>query len=484
MKRLISLSLLSAMTVSTVALAACGENTVTPSQTDTTIADTTAEITEPVETSSLPDSYDLNGYEFRVIRQNPDKIAWSMPLFAPEEQNGEILNDEFYNRNQRAMEKYNFTISITSLDSDPKSTVRSSVLAGDDEYDMALIAINGEKSAYDGTYYNLYDLPYLDLERSWWNQSLVRDMTINGKLCFMTGDIIICENDAMMMYAYNRSLGDDFKIGNLYDVVREGNWTIDKMYSYMKLVAADLNGDEKYDENDRYGLAYADNAAAAPFFGSTETYLFAGSGNNIVYNSENERAYTVYEKMQSILSDTTMSFDWSKLTNSTASSLAAMQEKKQILFQNMVLSWVRRNLREVNAEIGLLPMPKLDEHQENYATMINLSCPYVFVPSSVQHPEQVGFILEALAAESKPITETYYHVAMQSKYTRDEESYEMIELAQQNIVYDLGFVFDFGGMSNAIRLGIMTDTPYASLIASYETAAKTALEEMYTKIAD
>lgn len=71
---------------------------------------------------------------------------------------------------------------------------------------------------------------------------------------------------------------------------------------------------------------------------------------------------------------------------------------------------------------------------------------------------------------------------MQSKYTRDAESYEMIELAMKNIVFDTGFVFDFGGLMTSIRRGIMSDTPYASMIASGESAAKKAVEDFYASL--
>ena len=467
-------------------LASCGEGgnanveTTDPEVTGSgSVESTTA---DPGEVSSLPENFDLENYEFRLLRQTPSEIAWSLNEFAPDEQSGEVLSDAFYNRNQKVKEKYNFRITVTDNASKTRDLIRTSVLAGDDEYDAALIRIDEEKNAYDGTYLNLRELPYLDLEKSWWSQSLINDMTIGGVLPFITGDIIVCENDSMYMTMYNSALGADFGIGDLYETVREGKWTIDSMYSAMKLVNADLNDDGKYDENDRYGLLYADNAAALPYFAGTETFLFVGHGDEISYNANSERAYSVYEKMQTILSDNTISYNWSNLKTDISAKIAGMIESKKVLFQTMVLSFVRRNFRDVKTDFGLLPLPKYDESQAEYATCIGTATPYLFVPATVKETEKVGFIIEALASESKEITETYYKVAMQSKYTRDDESYEMIELAQQNIVFDTGFIFDFGGLMGQIRTGLMKDTPYASLIASYETAAKEAVTKLYESV--
>ena len=80
---------------------------------------------------------------------------------------------------------------------------------------------------------------------------------------------------------------------------------------------------------------------------------------------------------------------------------------KQVLFQNMVLSLVRRNYRDIELDFGLLPLPKYDEKQENYSTNVNLATPYIFVPVSVKEPDKVGFALEALAEASKAAMEKF-----------------------------------------------------------------------------
>ena len=162
-----------------------------------------------------------------------------------------------------------------------------------------------------------------------------------------------------------------------------------------------------------------------------------------------------------------------------------MIQNKQVLFQNMVLSFVRRNYRDIENDFGLLPLPKLDATQEEYFTMINLSTPYIFVPVTVSSPDKVGFILEALASLSGDITSTYYEVCMSSKYTRDEESYEMIELASENIIYDTGFIFNWGNLGTMIRTNIKSSSGnYASLLASLESASQTEMAKFIETLSE
>ena len=113
-KTQISILLLAAML-----LAACGEAAAPGADGTAPADDTTApEVTtaaDPARVSNLPDKYDLGGYEFRVLKQVQDKIAWSLQTFGVSEENGEVLNDAIYARNQTTMEKYNFTMKKTSL---------------------------------------------------------------------------------------------------------------------------------------------------------------------------------------------------------------------------------------------------------------------------------------------------------------------------------------------------------------------------------
>ena len=72
---------------------------------------------------------------------------------------------------------------------------------------------------------------------------------------------------------------------------------------------------------------------------------------------------------------------------------------------------------------------------------------------------------------------------MESKYTRDAESYEMIELARQRLTYDMGFVYNWGSLSSSITTNIMTSGGnYASLLASLETAANEAMKQYLEKL--
>ena len=479
-KRIVSILLFSAFVSS---FTACGgEKPADDTTADISVSDISSSVeSQTSQPSRLPDEFDCEGYELRVVKQRQDKILWSLNTFGVSEDNGEILNDTFAKRNREIGEKYNFSIIETETDSSPAAAIRKLVLAGDDEYDVALVNFNSERNSTDGTYFNVYDLPYLDLEMDCWNQSLVRDLTVNGKLCFLSGDIIVSEDDGLMIIVYNKPLGEDYKFENLYDVVREGRWTFDYKLKLLHQVAEDLNDDGVYDTNDRLGMMYADNAAAAPYFASACTYLFTRTNDNAEFTADSDRSVTVFEKIQSMLGDETIAYNWSNIKQNSSETIVGMIDTKKTLFLDIGLHFVRRNLRDLKADYSILPMPKLDEEQENYYTMMNESMTHLLIPSTIGEPEKVGFILEALAEASDNITNTYYKTCIEGKYARDAESIEMLGIASENVIFDLGFINNWGGLGTALTSAALNGSSYSSLVASYKSSAISEMESFFGK---
>jgi hypothetical protein len=60
-------------------------------------------------------------------------------------------------------------------------------------------------------------------------------------------------------------------------------------------------------------------------------------------------------------------------------------------------------------------------------------------PVTVQNTEKVGAVIEALAAESrKSVLPAFYDIALKTKYARDDDSAEMIDIIRDGISYNFG----------------------------------------------
>ena len=162
---------------------------------------------------------------------------------------------------------------------------------------------------------------------------------------------------------------------------------------------------------------------------------------------------------------------------------------KDNMFENgqglLMTSWLGNaaTLRDMDADFGIIPYPKWDAKQENYATYYLDRASSMVIPVTADL-DFVGVIVEALAAESyKKVIPAFYDVTLKGKSARDTESQEMIDLIRENILFDFaniyanGFVSDNPGHILRTLVG-NNDTGFASYYASREDSYLTKLKEI------
>ena len=110
-------------------------------------------------------------------------------------------------------------------------------------------------------------------------------------------------------------------------------------------------------------------------------------------------------------------------------------------------------LRDCEYGFGILPYPLFNEAQPEYNNLIStVLVPTASVPGNSVDPEMTGAALEAMAYYSvDTLTTAYYDNALKSRYIRDEESGEMLDILFATRVYDLGFIFNWGGSGDIIN---------------------------------
>ncbi len=101
----------------------------------------------------------------------------------------------------------------------------------------------------------------------------------------------------------------------------------------------------------------------------------------------------------------------------------------------------------VDAEYGIVPVPKYDKAQEHYRTWTHDSGSTLSVTSAVpaEDAETVGQIYTVYAILSyQYLKPAYYDVVLTSRELHDADSAAMMDLIFANRVYDMAFYFDLG----------------------------------------
>ena len=107
-----------------------------------------------------------------------------------EEENGDIINDAIYRRNETVKALFNIDITASVSSENKAADAVNTILAGDDQYDIILPhSRTAFQYAIQNTLVNFNDVKTIDLTKEWWSKDLVDSANINGYLYVLDGDI-------------------------------------------------------------------------------------------------------------------------------------------------------------------------------------------------------------------------------------------------------------------------------------------------------
>ena len=423
---------------------------------------------------SLPDM-DWNAREINFLVRGPEYNEWQSQDIYVEEENGEPVNDAVYKRNAILEDRYNYRIKEVEGTGAIQSMAEKSILSGADAYQVLMCNTQETNNlAMKGYLADLRKVDYIDLNREYWDQNSIYGFTVEGKTLFMTGDLSIMANDATWIFMFNKKLLQELQIENPYALVKEGKWTADKLYDIMKGVAKDLNGDGTMKgADDLFGLATHDSTFDGLFFSMGMRVSVMGAGGVPELSMNNEKISQVMEKTGAIMNkEVTFNGDWQLI--------AKCFEEDRALFYGEVLQCVIRR-RSMDTDFGVLPLPKLDEAQPDYAHMVHVTACMVGVPNTLGDDETAfaGFVLESITAESRNwLVPAYYTTALEGKFMRDEESKDMLDIILRTRRYDLGYAAGWGGLFGGfVAAAKKGSNDFASVWDKYSAKAEAAMEK-------
>ena len=137
-------------------------------------------------------------------------------------------------------EKLNVDLIFTDTgvySSDVGNAIRSMVMSGDTTYDIFnVVQWNSASLVTEGVFRNLIDLPYVDVEMPWWSDYYISEINIGkNNRYFLCGDISIDTIRCISCMYFNKAIYEDYygNPDNLYQIVLDGNWTLDKLLTLM-----------------------------------------------------------------------------------------------------------------------------------------------------------------------------------------------------------------------------------------------------------
>ena len=410
-----------------------------------------------------------------------------------DEENGDQINDAIVKRNRAVEEALKIKLEVLALtegsDRWDSTNLQKHILAADDAFSFAMVmgGVLPPVITTEGMLADLRTIPTLDLSHSWWDQSANDEYTIYGKQQAAVGDINFFNNGAPIVVYFSRELVKDNKMEEPYELVKSGKWTVEKMLKMSSDAARDLNGNGTIDTEDQFGLA-AESASLAYILECAGDRLTGrDSKGNIIPTVNNEKTAKLCELVINATKDPrTVILDgrvksvlnMSYSSNFTEFFVPKMMANELLFFTNQL--HVALNLREMQTDFGILPMPKYDENQDEYYSFGNAAfADCLIVPGNCSDIEMTGNVIEAMGYYSQQfITPAFINTTVMNKAIRDEDSAEIVQMVLKNCVYDIGFMFDWGEIRSIFHSLIdNSDTNFASKYASVENNIKAEMEK-------
>ncbi|MGM9626189.1 MAG: hypothetical protein ACI3XM_10850, partial [Eubacteriales bacterium] len=280
---------------------------------DTTVSETTAETASDLCIDSLIPE-DFGGAEFRV-QTNNILAGYTLPTtinYASEE-TGETVNDTLFRRDRWIEETYNVRMTYQYEDNAAAQAnqIIKAIQAGDDAYDLFIrdIASFTTILAASNCIYPLNYIDTIQLNREYWMPDLTRDFSVAGSVYFPASAISPRYYGSAYVIMFNRDLAEELDMGDLYDVVTEGKWTLDKLYALSREGYSDLNGDGKIKKNDdRFGFIYEVLTPEAMILGAGLHYVQNENGK-LVSKLEDPVLVDTMQKMASFFQEDCVIYD-------------------------------------------------------------------------------------------------------------------------------------------------------------------------------
>lgn len=463
-----------------------GNNNMTESTSDTTNLPEAE--TEPERILPDLEACDFAGYEFTFIGTNGmSGIYYISDDITAESENGEPINDALYSRILEVEDTYGITVK-SKLADDINSEVNKSIRADENAY-QGVWAWQSQVCIFATSNYlqNLYNVPSLNPDNSWWDPKEIEAFSMGNRLYFIVGELNITAKKDTYGVLFNKVLFEDFALNNPYDLVYENQWTIDRYIEMVKKCSNDIDGDGQWTSKDMYGFVGQPRDLYTYMVGCGISIVSKNEDDFLEYSLYNDRSVTVYNKIAEIMFDDTLMINPGRVVNEYGGDgLAVWRASREEWFAgDRILFYVAginsvTELRNMESPFGVLPMPKFDESQTEYRHFLTEYCTVIGIPVTNTDLDEAGYTLEAMAAIScNELKTAFYDTLLKRKVLRDDESEGMLDIIFKSRSYDPAMMYNIGGYLNMfINLGTNKSYDFASAYAKSEKSALSALDKL------
>jgi len=349
----------------------------------------------------------------------------------------ETFNDALYYRDLGIEDRFKIDLKMNVITGDVGEEVRNSVLANDDSYDLVTYnMVYSGMLVLDDLFLDLRSLPALDFSKPWWNSSTDELLTVDNRTFLAAGAFNLDLIGNSHSIFYNLDIAKDYNLEDIYSVVLEGRWTLDKMEEMITGVWRDLNTNGEKDGGDLLGLSvHRGNLDNFPLAFGKKLTEPAGDGSMIIDQYYDEKFVSISERLIKLFY-----YNGDTYCRRDDEAGPAFESGNVLCQLNLIDS--AGKLLDTEIDYAVIPMPKWDELQQEYYGMVDGGSGLQAVPKTADKLELIGTVIEALNAETwKTVEYPYYEKVLKGRQLQHESNLQVMDMIYEGRVFDFGYVY-------------------------------------------
>ena len=395
------------------------------------------------------------GYtELRAVAFETYCISREVPDEESEVDRSLCLRDEAVRRRYGIDIRYTSVTAKTAVDA-----MRRSVKSGDNTFNVFLYqAQELMMLATEDCLQNLSGVRYLDLTQDWYNRSLNRNLTLQGRLYCTAGQYSQWYFGAPICMVYNKTVMTDYGIPDIDELAESGDWTLETLTRICtdSNITADTDQNGVMDVRDTYMIT----AYTPALYG-----LFASAGGHFSVLNEETGAVTL--NITDSASISRLDAIIGAFHSGTTFYSDAIKDAEDVFAGGRALFFYAplgfaADLINVSFDYGIVQSPKLNSMQKEYISCANPQSNFCFgVPLGLAQEETdfVGLIMEAYNyLSSEMVKPAKYDTFMKFRVADDPKSSARLDQMFDALYFDMNLVMDFGKTRTLINQTIFNET--------------------------
>ena len=387
---------------------------------------------------------------------NTDFNIYMLPMcnypeyYVLEESNGSIMDEAVYTRQER-IKRYLGVEMVRLVDSSLDlawqtyiSVLTTAVMNKDGSLDAMLSHYDGGIPALltEGYLKDFSDIEGIDLEAEYWNLEFMEAIELKGHQYLGFGD---CNILYVFLVSFNKEMYEQYSDAaafggkNFYDIVRDYEWTFDKMISISNLVYVDSTGDGKT-KDDTFGFSAAMWEPSRAFIKAIGINIMEQdqSGSYKVVIQEENNANKVNDLINKIKDFAKSDNAWLEYAWDDTGIMLTTGRTLMSIYDTMHIP----EYLQYEIDFGILPLPMYDTMQKDTCGYQTLNYGgYICVPVWVKDEQMVAETLEMYNFYSESVKITFYEKLLGKQVADVPDDAQMFDIIWDSVSSDVGFTY-------------------------------------------